>query len=72
MSGKKLMKLPEGFELNDMRHDWYLYFLCDGIYPNWAILVGLNHSPLTCEEYHMTMRQESVRKDVEHFLGFLK
>jgi hypothetical protein len=72
MSGKKLMKLPEGFELNGMRHDWYLYFLCDGIYPNWEILVGPNHSPLTCEESHMTMRQESVRKDVERFFGCLQ
>jgi Plant transposon protein len=72
MSGKKLMKLPEGFELNGMRHDWYLYFLCDGIYPNWAILVRPNRSPLTCEEPHMTMRQESVRKDVDRLFGCLQ
>jgi hypothetical protein len=66
------MKCPEVFELNSIRHDWHLYFLCDGIYPNWAIIVGPNHSPLTCEESHTTIRQESVRKDVGRVFGCLQ
>jgi Plant transposon protein len=72
MSATNVLKLPEGYMLNGLQCDWHLYYVCDGIYPNWGILVGPNHSPITPEVSDMTLWQESVRKDVERLFGCLQ
>lgn len=72
LSGNGKIKLPEGYEVNGVPRDWLLYFLADGIYPQWSIFVGPNHAPLNRAEAHMTQRQEAIRKDVERLFGCLQ
>ena len=71
-SGKRSVILPEGFSVNGERRQWMSYFLVDGIYPNWAIFVKPNHTPLNEQEAYMTKRQEAVRKDIERLFGCLQ
>lgn len=66
------MKLPEGYVIDGERRDWYLYFLTDGIYPEWSIFVRPNHAPTTLQEQAMTKLQEGRRKDVERLFGVLQ
>jgi hypothetical protein len=53
-----------------MVRDW-MYFLADGIYPNWSIFVKtIRHAVMTMEEVFKTS-QESTRKDIERAFGVL-
>ena len=72
LSGKRCMELPEGYILNGEHKQWLLYFLGDGIYPEWAILILPNHAPINDRELYVTKRQEATRKDVERFFGCLQ
>jgi hypothetical protein len=59
----------ETYIINGRSRD-YLYFLADGIYPNWSILCKTIPHPTTAKESKYAQRHEHVRKDVERFLGF--
>lgn len=49
----------------------HMYFLVDGIYPNWSIFAKTVHHPLTTVEKMYSNQQEAVRKDVERAFGIL-
>jgi len=49
----------------------YLYFLVDGIYPQWAIFMDTFSNPLTEKETHFAKMQEGCRKDIERAFGVL-
>ena len=66
------MRLPEGYTLNAQQRSWYLYYLVDGIYPEWAIFAKPIHEPSTHQKQVMTTVQESRRKDVERLFGVLQ
>ena len=72
LSGKRTMKLEGGYEIYGIIRQWYLYFLTDGIYPNWSTSVKPIHSPSNPKEFAMTAPQESRRKDVEKLFGVLQ
>lgn len=48
------------------------YYLTDGIYPEWATFMPAIRVPVTDEDRHFTMLQESYRKDVERAFGVLQ
>ena len=58
------------YQLNGTMYD-YMYFLADGIYPDWGIFVKTYEHPLEDKKKHFALRQESVRKDVERAFGIL-
>lgn len=58
------------YTVNGTSRDW-LYFLADGIYPDWSIFVKTISSPITDKEGTFTASQESARKDVERAFGVL-
>jgi hypothetical protein len=60
----------EDYEINGHVRDW-MYFLADGIYPDWAIFVKTIGKPITPMELLFAMLQEGDRKDVERFFGVL-
>jgi len=45
------------------------YYLADGIYPEWRILMKTISNPQTPKQTHYAQRQESRRKDVERGFG---
>lgn len=58
--------------LHGRRRDW-MYFLADGIYPEWAMFVktiphAVRQSP---QQKFFAQRQEAVRKDIERAFGIL-
>lgn len=57
-------------ELEGLYVDW-LYFLCDGIYPNLRFLMCSIGNPKTNEEKFFAGMQEGVRKAVERVFGVL-
>jgi len=62
----------EPYYINGTRRDW-MYFLADGIYPDWAIFVK-TIAP-TCQrnehDKQYAKKQEAVRKDIERAFGVL-
>ena len=66
------MTLDRVFILDGQVKKWFLYYLTDGIYPNWSIFLKPVHNTLTPKERTMTKAQESQRKDVERFFGVLQ
>ena len=46
-----------------------LYYLADGIYPNWALFMKTSKYGTTAKEKTYAAAQESVRKDVERAFG---
>lgn len=65
LSGSRRMNPPEGYNFDGTTRDWFLYYLVDGIYPRWAILVSSNLTPFTNKETFMTECQEGRKKGVE-------
>lgn len=49
-----------------------LYFLGDGIYPNWPLFAKPIHQPTTDQEQVYTKRQEAIRKDIERCFGVIQ
>ena len=47
------------------------YYLADGIYPDWAIFCKTIGTPTNAKHKLYSLRQESVRKDVERAFGVL-
>jgi hypothetical protein len=58
------------YEINGRRRDW-MYFLADGIYPEWPIFVKTYSEPHDTASKAFTTRQEEVRKDVECAFGII-
>ena len=48
------------------------YYLADKIYPEWAVFVKTVSAPQSAEDKLFSLRQESVRKDVECAFGVLQ
>lgn len=61
--------IPE-YTINGTNRDW-LYFLADGIYPEWAIFVKTYSDPTIDKHRTFAKHQEGVRKDVECAFGIL-
>ena len=61
---------PTEYTINGITRDW-IYFLADGIYPEWAIFVKTYSDPLGPKQTTFAKRQEAVRKDVECAFGIL-
>ena len=47
------------------------YYLVDGIYPKWPVLIGSIPSPSTEAQRCYSLRHEAVRKDIERAFGRL-
>jgi hypothetical protein len=60
----------EAYSINGNSRDW-LYFLVDGIYPKWSILVKSVRNPTNVKLANFSARQESVRKDIERCFDVL-
>jgi len=58
------------FVMNNRLYE-YGYYLCDGIYPDWSILVKSIPLPQTPEHQLFAKTHEAVRKDVERLFGVL-
>jgi hypothetical protein len=69
LNGKFDLKTDE-YEINGHLRNW-LYFLADGIYPDWAIFVKTFQCPLDEKESYFAQCQESARKDVERAFAVL-
>jgi hypothetical protein len=63
MCGKLNIKVPE-YTINGTSEDW-LYFLADGIDPDWAIFVKTFSNALEEEKRFFASKQEAVCKDVK-------
>jgi hypothetical protein len=59
------------FVVNDKEYDM-CYYLCDGIYPNFATLMKAIVSPQGRKRSNYTKVHESIRKDVERAFGVLQ
>lgn len=57
--------------LAGQHRDWYLYYLVDGIYPEWAINVKPDNVPFNTREQAMTKSHEGHPKDFERLFGVL-
>jgi hypothetical protein len=62
----------EPYTINGNVRDW-IYFLVDGIYPNWAIFAKTIPDAARMDERRAfySSRQEAVRKDIERAFGIL-
>jgi hypothetical protein len=62
----------EPYRIGETVRDW-MYFLVDGIYPNWAIFVKTipDTARTNPQRAFFSSRQEAVRKDVERAFGIL-
>jgi len=69
LNGTFDIEIPQ-YVLNGNGRDW-LYFLADGIYPNWTIFVKACQCPITPPEKFFSERQESSRKSVERGFGVI-
>ena len=58
------------YTVNGNERDW-MYFLVDGIYPEWAIFVNTFSHPSDPLKKHFASMQERVRKDIECAFGIL-
>ncbi|XP_071701596.1 uncharacterized protein [Rutidosis leptorrhynchoides] len=62
---------PSPFDVNG-RHYERGYYLGDGIYPDWAMLVKAPHNPIDQPSKKFKRFQESGRKDIERAFGVLQ
>ncbi|XP_071712493.1 uncharacterized protein [Rutidosis leptorrhynchoides] len=62
---------PSPFDVNG-RHYERGYYLRDGIYPDWAMLVKAPHNPIDEPRKKFKRFQESARKDIERAFGVLQ
>ncbi|XP_076946927.1 uncharacterized protein LOC143618716 [Bidens hawaiensis] len=62
---------PQAFFANG-EHFKYGYYLVDGIYNEWGILVQAYAAPVSDKRKYFTKKQESARKDIERAFGVLK
>jgi Plant transposon protein len=60
----------EPYEINGNIRDW-MYFLVDGIYPDWSIFVSTYTNPIDPKKRQFAVYQERVRKDIECAFGIL-
>jgi Plant transposon protein len=58
------------YTMNGARRDW-LYFLVDGIYPQWSVFVKPFNVPSSEKETLFNRHQEAARKCVERAFGIL-
>jgi Plant transposon protein len=58
------------YEINGNVRDW-MYFLVDGIYPEWSIFVSSYTNPIDPKKKLFAIYQERVRKDIECAFGIL-
>ena len=70
LSGHLPLKSPYPYVVNENTRDW-LYFLVDGIYPEWSIFVNTFSKPSEKKKKTFASRQEAVRKDIECAFGIL-
>lgn len=59
------------FEVNGHQYE-QAYFLADGIYPNWPVLVKTIHNPQDDAGKYFAKCQEAARKDIERTFGVLQ
>lgn len=69
MSGNFSVK-TEPCAINGNVRDW-MYFLVDGIYPEWAIFVSTFSNPIETKKKQFAVAQERQRKDIECAFGIL-
>ena len=69
LNGKFDLKTEE-YMINGRFRDW-LYFLVDGVYPNWAIFIKSVRYPVDEIESLFAECHEAARKDVERAFGVL-
>ena len=69
LRGKLDIKV-EPYNINGKERDW-MYFLVDGIYPDWAIFVTTYTKPTEKDKKVFAREQEKVRKDIECAFGIL-
>ncbi|XP_071739481.1 uncharacterized protein [Rutidosis leptorrhynchoides] len=62
---------PSPFEVNGRRYERG-YYLGDGIYPDWAMLVKTPHNPTDEPRKKIKRFQESARKNIERAFGVLQ
>ena len=58
------------YEINGTVRDW-LYFLADGIYPDWSVFVKTYADPVDSRTKTFAKHQEGARKDVERAFGIV-
>ena len=58
------------YTINNNPRDW-MYFLVDGIYPEWSIFVNTFNNATDPLKKHFASHQEKVRKDIECAFGVL-
>jgi Plant transposon protein len=56
------------YTINGNSRDW-MYFLVDGIYPEWSIFVNTYTDPIDPKKRTFSKRQEAARKDIECTFG---
>ncbi|GJY96283.1 ALP1-like protein isoform X1 [Tanacetum coccineum] len=74
LNDPKVVKAPEvSFVANDVTYKWG-YYLTDGIYPEWAVLMKSISHPGSNDVKRIRYKQahEAARKDVERAFGVLK
>ena len=59
------------YTVNGAEYD-FLYWLADGIYPEWRCFVKTISTPIGAMEHFFAKAQESLRKDVERAFGVLQ
>ncbi|XP_071694293.1 protein ALP1-like [Rutidosis leptorrhynchoides] len=62
---------PSPFNVNGHHYDRG-YYLGDGIYPDWVMLVKATHNPIDEQRKKFNRFQESARKDIERAFGVLQ
>jgi hypothetical protein len=58
------------YKINATTRDW-LYFLADGIYPDWSVFVKTYADPVDARTKTFAIHQEGARKDVERAYGIV-
>ena len=58
------------YTINNNERDW-MYFLVDGIYPEWSIFINTFNKATDPIKKHFASVQEAVRKDIECAFGIL-
>jgi hypothetical protein len=69
LNGTFNISVPD-YKLDETTIDW-LYFLADGIYPNWAIFVKTYVNATDPDKVAFAKVQEAARKDIERAFGVL-
>eukprot|EP00644_Phytophthora_capsici_P007941 jgi/Phyca11/128539/e_gw1.77.147.1 len=59
------------YKVNGNRYN-FLYYLADGIYPEWRCFVKTISAPVNTKQKRFSAAQEALRKDVERAFGVLQ